>query len=462
MNPPLDAQLDPQLHARVKADFAAHEAKLIELHRRLVAIPTVNHGDGAPADEKKLAIFAAGWLHAEAGIQARLAEGVPERANLLATIGAGPRRVLWMSHSDVVPPGDVAAWSHPPFSGALDGGRIWGRGSNDCKMLVAAQIFALARLKALGLPLGGEIALAVGAGEENGGNDGFGHLAREHADFLRADMAICEGGGSCLGTFNGRPVISLSTGDKGKYTVVFRAVSEGGHACSPWGKVNPVALIGKLLDRLETLEHPVRVDAPGFAQAARWAGMNGGGPTPANLEELLARLAKLSDSVARSLRGQSRNTFTPTMMQAGVTSNVIPNEATLACDVRILPGEGAEQVEALARQLVEGLESVTFKLEAPCPPSVSPIDEPLRLLFERAASEALDTDVEVAPVWCVGATDARYVRRLGTPVYGFQVVHPEADPARLGIHCVDESIEARMLLPCATAIALATLDFMAV
>ncbi|MEN6627480.1 MAG: M20/M25/M40 family metallo-hydrolase [Candidatus Sumerlaeia bacterium] len=437
-------------HERIAEAFAAHEDELIELHRELVRIPTVNPAMGGEIGERPLTEFAARWL-AERGIEARQIEGNPSRSNLVAEIGEGDRTILWMSHSDVVPAGEESSWQYPPFAAELAEGRIWGRGSNDCKMLVASQLFALARLKGLGL--GGRIRLAVGADEETGGLFGFGYLARKHEELLKADLALCEGGGSSLGMLGGKvPINTVSAADKGKYVVVFRAGGDGGHASSPWGHSNPLLQLTRLVGRIEKWDPPVSLKAPILKYARKWAGMK----KPIgedNLEKALGKIARIAPGLSNSLRGQTRNTFTPTMFQSGVVNNVLPTEATLTCDVRTLPGIEIKKVKKIAARLIEGLDGVEFEIIADCPPSISKVDKNLCGLFEKSATLAVGKPVEIVPTWCIGATDARYVRDLGTPVYGFQLIHPDADKSRLSIHCIDESIEARMLLPCAQAIA---------
>lgn len=443
--------MDHNIQERIAELFARNENQLIDLHRALVRVPTINTGDGVSAQESRLTALAAKWLKETAGIDSQELEGVPGRANLVAEAGEGERTMLWMSHSDVVPIGDEAVWQHPPFAAELSEGRIWGRGSNDCKMLVAAQIFTLAHLKELGLR--GKIRLIVGADEETGGQHGFGYLAKSHPDLLKADLAICEGGGSCIGDMGtGIPVNTVSTGDKGKYVVEFRAFGSGGHASSPWGKQNPLLTLTRLVKRIEKWNAPVSFKAPVLKYAREWARLKG--PIGAkNIDKAIKRIQKIAPAVANSLRGQTRNTFTPTMFMSGVTNNVLPIEATLTCDVRTLPGSEVKAVMKIASQLTDGLNGIVTSIVAQCPPSVSKYDARLGWLFERAATMAVGRPISIVPTWCIGATDARYVRGLGTPVYGFQLIHPDADNERLGIHNIDESIEARMLLPCATSLA---------
>ncbi len=448
----------PSPHDLIHETFGRNEQELIELHRAIVRFPTVNHGDGTPANEDQFAAFGREYLK-KAGVESRILESAPHRANLLAETGDGGPTMLWMSHSDVVPPGDEAAWTHGPFSGALEDGRIYGRGANDCKMLVAASLFAMAQLKALGLPRGGTLRVAVGADEEVGGELGFGWLAREHPEFLRADVAICEGAGSCLGCFeDGIPVCSVGTGEKGRYEVTYRVRGEGGHACTPWGKFNPISVLHELMNRIEAWRPYPAPASPVFAHVGRWVGFEGG-IDENNLEEAIGRLENQSDSLIRSLRGQSRMTFTPTMVGAGDKSNALPTEARLVCDIRTLPGQPREEVERMAHDFADDLRGVEIEIQTTTDPSVSDFPDSIAEMFERATRLAVGAPVKTVPVWSVGATDARFVRSVGTPVYGYQLVHPDADPNRLGIHCIDESIEASMLLPCALSLAHSAVEF---
>jgi succinyl-diaminopimelate desuccinylase len=72
-------------------------------------------------------------------------ENTPDIDNLFASIGAGRPHVVFAGHTDVVPPGDEARWSHAPFSGAVEDGRLYGRGAADMKGGVACMAAAAAQ-----------------------------------------------------------------------------------------------------------------------------------------------------------------------------------------------------------------------------------------------------------------------------------------------------------------------------
>ena len=142
-------------------------------------IPTINTGVMPTGNETELCQFMKKKLDAE-GIDSEIIEGVPTRGNIVARLpGAedGRAKLMFMSHTDVVPIGDESKWLHPPFSAELDGGRIYGRGSSDCKGLTTCETMATILLKRLKVPLKRSLILAAGSDEETGSKLGFRWLA---------------------------------------------------------------------------------------------------------------------------------------------------------------------------------------------------------------------------------------------------------------------------------------------
>ena len=89
--------------------------------------------------------------------------------NLYARIGNEQPNLVFAGHTDVVPPGDEAAWRHPPFAGEIAGDRLYGRGAVDMKGGIAC--FVAAALDHLaahgGKPKRGSIALLITGDEES-------------------------------------------------------------------------------------------------------------------------------------------------------------------------------------------------------------------------------------------------------------------------------------------------------
>jgi acetylornithine deacetylase len=102
--------------------------------------------------------------------------------------GAGGGRTLMLNgHVDVVPPGDLGAWTDgDPFAGTVANGRLYGRGACDMKGGLVAAIWAVRALQRSGLELAGDVLLASVAGEEDGGLGTYALIRRG----WRADACV--------------------------------------------------------------------------------------------------------------------------------------------------------------------------------------------------------------------------------------------------------------------------------
>ena len=135
-------------------------ALLGELIRR----PSVTPDAGAALD------LVEGWLAPRGFACHRLvfeAAATPPVDNLFARLGSGAPHFCFAGHLDVVPPGDVGAWSSPPFAGEIRDGKIIGRGAEDMKGGVAAflaAVFALIDAGDDGIP--GSLSLLLTGDEE--------------------------------------------------------------------------------------------------------------------------------------------------------------------------------------------------------------------------------------------------------------------------------------------------------
>ena len=173
---------------------------LVDAVERLVALPSMG---GDPAEIAVQDLLADAWRADGLDVQAwdidvadlRTRSDFPgmevERTQARGVLarwpgtGDGPTLLL-LGHTDVVPPGDRAAWSTDPFTPRIDGDRLIGRGSCDMKAGTAAMWFAVRALRDAGVRLRGDILLAAVSGEEDGGLGTFALLERG----VRADACI--------------------------------------------------------------------------------------------------------------------------------------------------------------------------------------------------------------------------------------------------------------------------------
>ena len=138
-------------------------SEALDLCRDLIRCPSVTPDDAGALGLIERVLGQAGFeTHRVSFSQ----EGYPDTPNLYARIGTGAPCLLFAGHTDVVPPGDAAAWRFDPFSAEVADGMIWGRGATDMKGGVAASIAAsLAHIRAHGMEKG-SIAFLITGDEE--------------------------------------------------------------------------------------------------------------------------------------------------------------------------------------------------------------------------------------------------------------------------------------------------------
>ena len=121
--------------------------ELVKLHQNLVKIESVNTGYMPTGNETKVAEFCSKWL-SKFGIESNQLSRVKDRGNFIAKypFSGNKKKLLLMSHTDVVPVENYDKWEFEPFSAELKDGKILGRGSSDCKGLLASQMMAMAIL----------------------------------------------------------------------------------------------------------------------------------------------------------------------------------------------------------------------------------------------------------------------------------------------------------------------------
>lgn len=167
--------------------------------------------------------------------------------NLFARWGRkGANRTFGFNgHTDVVPVGDAAAWTHDPFGGEIVDGVLWGRGATDMKSGVAA--FAAAAVDFVcQTPPDGAIVLTITGDEEGPGHDGTVALL----DWMKAEgeaMSVCLVGEPTCPEKMGE---MMKIGRRGSMTCHFTATGVQGHSAYPHRAKNPLHALVGLLDRL--------------------------------------------------------------------------------------------------------------------------------------------------------------------------------------------------------------------
>ena len=423
----------------------AQRDEIIALEQTLVRIPSVNTGFMPTGDETPVCEYIRDWL-AEDGIQSEILGRTPERGNIIARIEGSnsDAGLMFMSHTDVVPVEEEEKWRFPPFSATIADGRIYGRGASDCKGLLTAQLYAMRLLVRNGIQLEDSLIFCSGADEEHGGRYGFGWLAENHPDKIRAPFAVNEGGGTPIDSPSGLTYL-LGTGEKGRLQVEIEVKGVSSHASVPWQGTNALYTLQRVLQRIEAYEPERDTSTSLFDHLSVFAIEHK--PSAANVDEIIAEIEPENPRFASMMRALSRMTLTPTMISGGIKSNSVPETIRLTCDVRTLPHQSDDYLREQLDSILEGIPNTTYEIDYMAVPNSSSFDTDLGRSVQRATAAALGIDdIQWVPAISTGFTDSRFTRPLGTVTYGFNGSHPDDDPMLSRAHGTDESIGISSLI----------------
>jgi succinyl-diaminopimelate desuccinylase len=405
-------------HRQVVERVLAHvlDDELVALTQRLVRIPSVYRPDDPDANERAVADTVAEWCRGERLI-VEVDDVAPGRPNVTARIEGepgGPTLCL-EGHTDVVTEGDAAAWRHGPWSGALEDGRLYGRGAADMKGGLAAAMIAAAAIRRAGVRFAGRLVVAALADEE-AAMLGARHFVRTPLGRAVDAAIICEPEQN-----------ELCLEQKGVFWARVTVHGRMAHGAMPYAGANPVAAAGAFVAGLPGVERRVGRGIP----RSRFLGVPHVTPT----------------SCAAPLDGVAQN-------------NVIPARAGLVVDVRLTPGLAAERVLAALEELaraVEGrhpgtkLELTT--LEPPRPATRVARSEPVVRALAWAVSVVTGRRPRYGGV--PGSTDGTiFVAERGIPIVTFGPGNREVP------HQVDEHVEVAELAAAARCYAAAAVRFL--
>lgn len=381
---------------------------IVEIGKQLVSIPSVS------GDEFEVMQFVKRWLD-ERGIGYVETANDPKRPNIIATVGTpgdGPL-VVMNGHLDVVPVSDANSWLTDPFEGVVseDGEKLFGRGASDMKTSVGVMMTMLEVFK--DSPLKGALSAHIVSDEEVGAEFGTRHvLAEIEAGNLPRPDYVFIGEGS---------EHKVRNAERGGLAVNVHFKGKASHTAA--ARVTGINALQKAAKGILALEHHIDTFHPAV-----------GFPV-----------------------------LSVNMIEAGVAHNVVPGEAMISIDRRLVPGEDKDSAVADIRAKLDAVAAedpdFVYELEIDpdgsyIAPNITPEGSPLVQAFQKAVRDLTGNEPEYFVQWA-GMTDGRFYRQHGMDTVGM-------GPRGEGAHGANESIKIADLVKQAQIYALTISDLLGV
>ncbi len=391
-------------------------AEAVDLLGELIRFDTVNPPGNEEAAQEMLA-----ERLSEAGFECELLADVPGRPNLVATLAAeadGDTLCL-LGHVDTVP-AERSEWTFDPWAGDVAEEMVRGRGAQDMKGQVAAEVAAAVSLARDGWrPQRGALRIVITADEEMGAAHGAQWLCSEHPEKVRSDLVVNEGGGAAF-EVGGRRFYPLCVGEKGVNRFFLRARGVAGHASVPGLGDNALLRLGPALTRLRD-QPRLEPTEEGIALLSALLGEEVGDDHSA-VEAAVERLrGQAAQVVTYLVEPMLRVTMVPTRARASEKDNVIPSQAEVLVDCRVPPGNGSELVDEKVKEVLGPLAGdLEVEYKERVVGNHSPAETPLAAAISSWLAGA-DPDATLVPTVMAGFSDSHWFRKAfgSATVYGF-------------------------------------------
>jgi carboxypeptidase PM20D1 len=361
----------------------------------------------------------------------------------------GLEPVLFMAHQDVVPidPATLPDWKYLPFSGEMAEGFVWGRGSMDIKCQMITVLEAVEHLLREGFQPERTIYLAFGQDEEVGGYQGSAQIVDLLQDRgVHLAGVIDEGGSVSDEIIPGISTLAalIGTAEKGHLNIEVKAEGEPGHSSTP-SHQTAIGILAQAITRIEANPMPAHLEqiTPLFKGI--------GATLPFGMQLRLANLWLFKGALQRKLEADPwgnaamRTTLAATIVSGGVKDNLLPRQAKVIINSRVLPGDKVDEIVNHVREAVHD-ERVKVSLTGGSGRGASPVSPTDTNAYASLSMviRSVFPGVYVAPTLVLGATDARHYCAICENVYRFSP-YKTGEDSKGRVHGTNERIEVESL-----------------
>jgi len=376
--------VDNAILEKICKKIDSYRYDMIELQRLLTAIPAIgpeNNGDG----EYDKAIFLIDYLRSRGfkdiaeynAPDKRVSAGI--RPNIILTIpGVKPDKTVWiLTHTDIVPPGEMNLWDHDPYKAIVRDGKIFGRGTEDNQQELVASIFAAKAFIDEGITPVSNIGLAFVADEETSSAKGLAYLLQIKKNLFKMDDIIV------VPDFGNSEGSMIEVAEKSILWMRFRTFGVQCHGSTPEKGKNAFLAASHLVVRLN------------------------------DLYEIF--------NASEAIYQPPVSTFAPTKKDANVPNiNTIPGEDVFYLDCRILPSYDLKVILSEIDKMTKAIEkqfdvSILYdKIQEVTAPEPTSHTAPVVSALTNAVIDIYG--VSPVPIGVGGGTVAAHLRKEGYPV----------------------------------------------
>lgn len=334
--------------------------------------------------------------------------------------------VLLINHLDVVPVDEKGNWKHPAFSGTVDKDTLYGRGAIDMKGLAVMQVFALKKMKEMGVSdsLKTNSIILFLSGEETGGLNGAAKMMKpDILNQLNPLVVFGEGGGGLKGVIAGKEnelCFFISNAEKKSLWIKLEAtVKSHGHGSVPSSKTANRLLL-KAIQKIENTEERIIIDK-NAEQTFKALGKIIGGYKGFILKHInwwvFKPLRKKVIHSNEALQTLVTNSYQLTQIQNPQGAvNQVSQTATAYYDCRLLPNKSEKPfLMKLLFRIVDPRIKITILDESP-EAETSKLDIHYEQL--KASLQHTFPTAHIIPLLFPATTDNSYFRSMKLPAFG--------------------------------------------